>query len=159
MGRLFRQDRLIAWNTIRMTFVGWHDWMIAALMLIAALAIVRAWLADRTWTVAVGAALVAGITAGLGAGRLIATRLAFHAFDGMLAADALRPSIRWRYSVAWHGLGLALLALTTLIGRPSLLVVGVPAYLAGVLVAGLTGGLGMSRRSAAMARQRWRIRA
>lgn len=159
MGRLFRQDRLIAWNTIRMTFVGWHDRVIAALMLIAALVVVRAWFADRAWAVAVWAALVVSISAGVGAGRFVATRLAFHAFDGLFAADALRPPVRRRYFVAWHGVGVALVVLVTLIGRPSLLFVSVPAYLAGVLLAGLTGGFGMSRRIAAMTRPGWRLRA
>lgn len=43
----FRHDRLIAWNTIRATFTGWHDRAIAALMLLAALAVVREWFTDR----------------------------------------------------------------------------------------------------------------
>lgn len=47
MTRLFHQDRLIASNTIRATFAGWHDRAIAALMLVATLAVVRAWFADR----------------------------------------------------------------------------------------------------------------
>lgn len=41
---------------------------------------------------------------------------------------------------SWHSVGLALLAVVTLIARPSPLTISVPAYLAGVLVAGLTGG-------------------
>jgi hypothetical protein len=158
MNRLFRQDRLIAWNTIRATFAGWHDRMIAALMLLAALAIVRAWFADRPRTVAAWVALAAGTMIGIGAGRLVATRLAFHAFDGLLAVDALHTQMRRRYMAAWHGIGLALLAVVTLIARPSLLVVSVPAYLAGAVVAGLTGGFGMPRRIAGTARPGWTLR-
>lgn len=157
--RLFRQDRLIARNELRAAFRGWHDRVIAAMMLLAALAVVRAWFADRPWTVAAWAALVAGTVLGFGARRLIATRLAFHAFDGLLAPDALHPQIRRRYMAAWHGVGLALLALITLVARPSLLVVSVPAYLAGVLVAGLTSGVRMPRRIAGTARPGWAIRA
>ncbi len=79
MNRLFRQDRLIASNKIRATFAGWHDRAIAALMLLAALAVVRAWFADRPSTVAAWTALAAGTVIGIGAGRLVAARLAFHA--------------------------------------------------------------------------------
>lgn len=159
MNRLFRQDRLIASNTIRAKFAGWHDRVIAALMLLSALTVVRAWFADRPWTVAGWTALAAGTVIGIGAGRLVATRLAFHAFDGVLAADALHPQIRRHYMAAWHAVGLTLLALVTLIARPSLLVISVPAYLAGTLVAGLTGGFRIWKRIAGMTRPGWTIRA
>lgn len=147
MNRLFRHDWVIASTTIRATFAGWHDRVIAALMLVVALAAVGAWFADRPWTDAAWAALAAGVMIGIGAGRLVTTRLAFHAFDGLLAADALHPASRRRYIAGWHGVGLALMAAVTLIARPSLLIVGVPAYLAGVLLAGLTGGFRMPKRS------------
>lgn len=158
MNRLLRQDRRIAWNTIRAMFTGWHDRGIAALILLAALAVVHAWFADRSWTVAVWAALVAGTIIGIGAGRLIATRLAFQAFDGLLTADALHPQLRRCYMAAWHGVGLALLVALTLIASPSLLVVSVPGYLGGAIVAGLTGGLGMSSRIGGLTRLGWTIR-
>lgn len=159
MSRLFRHDRLLARNELRAAFTGWHDWGIAALMLLAALAVVPAWFADRSWTVAAWAALAAGTVLGIGAGRLVGTRLAFHAFDGLLASDALHRQKRQRYMAAWHGVGLALLAVVTLIARPSLLVVSVPAYLAGVMVAGLTSGVRLPRRIAGTTRPRWAIRA
>ncbi|WP_188053183.1 hypothetical protein [Sphingosinithalassobacter sp. CS137] len=159
MNRLVRQDRLIALNTIRATFAGWHDRAIAALMLLAALAVAHAWFADRPWRVAAWTALGAGTLIGTGAGRLVEGRLAFHAFDGLLAADALHPQTRRRYMTAWHGVGLTLLAVTTLVVRPSLLVVSVPAYLAGVLIAGLTGGVRMPKRIVGMARPGRTLRA
>lgn len=159
MNRLFRQDRLVALNTIRATFAGWHDRAIAALMVLAALAVAHAWFADRPWRVAALTALGVGTLIGTGAGRLVGGRLAFHAFDGLLAADALHPQTRRRYLTAWHGVGLTLLALSTLIVRPSLLVVSVPAYLAGVVVAGLTGGVRMPKRIVGMARPGWTLRA
>lgn len=159
MNRLFRQDRLIASNTIRVTFAGWHDRVIAAFMVLAALAVAHGWFTDRPWRVAAWTALGAGTLIGIGAGRLVGGRLAFHAFDGLLAADALHPQMRRRYMAAWHGIGLALLAVATLIMRPSLLVVSVPAYLAGVLIAGLTGGVRMPKRIAGMARPGWTLRA
>lgn len=158
MSRLFRQDRLIASNTIRATFAGWHDRVIAALMLVAALAVVRAWFSDHPWMIAAWTALGAGTLIGIGAGRLVTARLAFHAFDGLLAADALHPQARRRYMTAWHCVGLALLAVATLIVRPSLLVVSMPAYLVGALIAGLTGGFGIPKRIAGT-RPGWTLRA
>lgn len=159
MNRLFHQDRLIASNTIRATFASWHDRAIAAIMLVAALAVVRSWFADRPWTIAAWAALVAGTMIGIGTGRLVATRLAFHAFDGVLAADALRAQTRRRYMTAWHCVGIAMLVALTLIARPSLLVVSLPAYLAGALIAGLTGGFVMPKRIAGTTRSGWTLRA
>lgn len=96
---------------------------------------------------------------GIGAGRLIATRLAFHAFVGLLAADALHAHTRRHYVATWHGIGLTLLVALTLIARPSLLVVSLPAYLAGPLVAGLTGGVRMPKRIAGKARPGSNLRA
>jgi hypothetical protein len=159
MNRLFRQDRLIASNTIRATFAGWHDRAIAAFMLLVVLAVAHAWFADRPWRVAAWTALGVGTLIGTGAGRLVGGRLAFHAFDGLLAADALHLQTRRRYMTAWHGVGLALLAVATLIVRPSLLVVSVPAYIAGVLIAGLTGSVRMPKRIVGMARPGWTLRA
>lgn len=159
MGRLFRQDRLTGWNELRATFPGWHDRAMAALLLVAVLALIRWWFADRPWTVAAWTALAAGTIIGLGAGRLVATRLAFHAFDGLLAEDALQPQARRRYILAWHGVGLALLAALTLIARPSLLIVSAPAYLAGAIVAGLANGVRMPGRIGGTTRPGWTIRA
>jgi hypothetical protein len=156
---LFRHDWLIVWNTTRATLAGWHDRVIAALMLLVALAVVRAWFADRPWTVASWATLAAGTMIGITAGRVVAARLAFHAFDGLLAADALHPELRRRYMAAWHGVGLALLVVVALVARPSLLIVSVPAYTAGVLLAGLTSGLRLPRRIAVETRPGWTIRA
>lgn len=159
MNRLFRQDRLIASNTIRATFAGWHDRAITAFMLLVVLAVAHAWFTDRPWRVAAWTALGAGTLIGIGAGRFVGARLAFHAFDGLLAADALHPQMRKRYMAAWHGIGMALLAVVSLIVRPSLLVVSVPAYLAGVLIAGLTGDVRMPKRIVGLARPGWTLRA
>lgn len=159
MNRLFRHDRLIAWNATRATFARWHDRVIAATMLLAALAIVCAWFADRPWQIAAWAALAIGVTAGIGAGRLVGARLSFHASDGVLAADALHPAARRRYLAAWHGVALALLALVTLIARPSLVIVSLPAYSAGVLLARVASGFEMPRRFAGSTRPRWTLQA
>ena len=156
--RLFRHDRLIVWNTARATFARWHDRAIAAAMLVALLAIVRAGLADLAWAKAAWVTAAAGTAIGIGAGRLITSRLAFHAFDGLLAADALQPPMRWRYMAAWHGIALALLLAVILIARPALLAVGVPAYLAGALAARLTAGLRLSTGIMGTTRPGWTIR-
>lgn len=156
--RLFRHDAYIAINTIQATFAGWHDRLIAATMLVAALAVVRSGLADQPWTIAALAALAAGIVVGMGAGRLAAARLAFHGFDGLLAADALKPSTRRRYMVAWHGIGMAMLVTMMLVARPSLLIVALPAYLAGAVLAHITAGLTMSGAVTGRMRPVWTIR-
>lgn len=156
--RLFRHDACIAINTMRATFAGWHDRLIAATMLLAALAVVRSGLADQPWTIAAWATLAAGVVVGMGAGRLVAARLAFHGFDGLLAADALKSSTRWRYMVAWHGIGMAMLMAVMLIARPSLLIVAVPAYLAGATVAYVTAGLAIPGAVTGAIRPVWTIR-
>lgn len=158
-GRLFRHDRLILSNTVRATFVGWHDRVIAVLVLLVVLTAINAWFVDRPWRIAAWVAVAAGMMIGIGAGRLSKARLAFHAFDGLLAADALHPPTRRRYLTAWCGIGLALLVVTSLIARPSLLVVSVPAYLAGVLVAELTGGVRTPKLIVGTVRPGWTLRA
>lgn len=143
---------------IRATFASWHDRAIAAFMLLAALTILRAWFVEHSWEVAAWVTLAVGTIIGIGAGRLVETRLAFHAFDGLFPGDALNPQIRRRYMAAWHGIGLALLSVVLLIARPSLLVVSVGAYLTGVLVVGLTGRFGMPKRIVGTIRPGWTVR-
>lgn len=145
-------------HTVRATFTAWHDRVIAGLMLIAALVAVHAGFADRPWTIAAWAALIAGAMIGIGVGCLIATRLAFHAFDGLLAADALHKPTRQRYMAAWHGIGLGLLVALTLIARPSLMVVSLPAYLVGAVIAELTGGFVIPKHITGTIRPGWTLR-
>lgn len=142
--RLFRYDRRIAINTARATFSGWHDRLIAATILLFALAAARSWLLDRAWPIAAWTAFGAGVLIGLTVGRLIAVRLAFHAFDGPLAADALRPALRRRYLIAWCVIGLTLLAIFTVIARPSLLIGSLSGYLIGVLAGYVTGNFSIA---------------
>ena len=77
MSRLFRHDRLIVWNTIRATFVGWHDRVIAALMMLAALAAVHMGFADHPWTIAAWSALAAGVMIGVVIARVVAAYAAW----------------------------------------------------------------------------------
>ena len=143
--RLFRYDRRIALNATRATFSDWHDRLIAATMLLFALAAARSWLLDHAWRVAAWAALGAGVLIGLTAGRQITTRLAFHGYDGPLAADALCPATRRHYLIAWHAIGLTLVVITTVIASPTLSIASLPGYLIGALVAHETAGISLAR--------------
>jgi len=156
--RLFRHDCRITINTARATFAGWYDRLIAAVLLLAALATIRVWFVDRPWHGAAWVACGAAFILGSGAQRLVTARLAFHGFDGLLATDALHPPTRRQYIAAWHSIGLALLTMIALVARPSLLIVGVPGYLAGALAARLMNGFRMPGTMASMTRPRWVIR-
>lgn len=145
--RLFAYDRRIVVNTVRATLAPWQDRLTAVIGLLIGILGVRASLVDRplreaTWAVVAAAGMV-GVTAG----RLIASRLAFHAFDGVLAVDALRVPTRQRYMCAWSAIALAALAIVTLVARPSLMLVSLPAYVAGALVGGGMLGFGVSERA------------
>ena len=146
--RLFRHDRQIAINTTRANLMRWNDRLIVGAALLVALAMVRAWSGDQPWRIAAWAAFGVGVAAGVGASRLLAARIAFHSFDGLLAADAVQPSLSRRYSVAWHAMGITSMAAATLFARPSLLIISVPAYIAGVLVAAGAGRLPLQRLAA-----------
>lgn len=146
--RLFRHDGRIAINTIRAAFAGWNDRLVAVAVLIVTLAMIKSWLAERPWTIAAWSAVGAGLLLGTSAERLVAKRLAFHGFDGLLAVDALRPATRRRYIAAWHGIALALLATVLLVVAPSLLIVGCASYLAGTLLAALMSGVTVPKRLA-----------
>ncbi len=141
--RLFRHDRLIAVNAARASFAGWNDRLMLVAALCIALATLRSWFGNQAWSVAAWVALGAGIGIGLWAGRLVAARIAFHRADGVLAADALQPALCRRYALAWHGIGLLTLAGVTVVARPSLLVIIVPAYITGALVGSASGRLAL----------------
>ena len=146
--RLFRHDREIAINTVKANFTGWNDRLIAGAMLFLAMAFARGWAGDQSWKVAAWAACMVGVGAGTWASRLLAARIAFHRFDGLLAADAVQRAPCRHYLLAWHGIATATLATVTLITRPYLLIISVPAYVAGALLAGVTGRLATRRMSA-----------
>ena len=156
--RLIRHDRDIAVNTMRATFSGWHDRLIAGTMLLAGLAGLQAWAADRQWRDVAMVATGASVMCGVGAGRWLATRLAFHTSDGLFAADALHRPTRRRYVATWHAIGVALMALVTLVTKPSLLFVSVPAFLIGAVVAGMSGCFGLPSRLVSATRARWTLR-
>ncbi len=148
--RLFRYDLAIARNATRATFASWHDRLIAATLLLFALAFVHGWLAERPWRVAAWVGAGATVLIGTTIGRSIATRLAFYASDGPLAALALHRGTRWRYVLAWHAVALSMVTIVILIIRPSLAIV-LPAYLIGVLVGLVPGHVGLPNGSTAIA--------
>lgn len=156
--RLFRHDGIIAVNTMRSAFAGWWDRLIAAALLVVMVVTLRGWFSDLAWTVAVWAACGGTAILGCGAQRLISARLSFHGFDGLLAADALNPAVRRRYGAAWHGVALTALATVVLIARPSLLIVAIPGYLAGVVVARLVGGVRTPHLGRGGRRTTWLVR-
>lgn len=149
--RLFRHDLRIAINTARANFARWNDRLVAGAALCVALAVMHGWAANQPGGTAAWAACGVGIVAGVGASRLLAARIEFQAFDGLLAADAVQPSLRRHYSLAWHAIGIATLAVVTLIARPSLLFISAPAYIFGALMAGGVSRLSVQRMAAGRA--------
>ncbi|TGX54170.1 hypothetical protein E5A73_08615 [Sphingomonas gei] len=156
--RLFHHDWRIAVNSARATFAGWQDRLIAGTMLLIAMTVVRSWFTDPPWRIAAWVALGAGIVVGMVAGRLVAARLRFHGSDGLLAAEALQSLTRRRYMAASHGAGIAVLAATTLIARPSLLIISAPAYLAGAFAVHMITNLARPVPAIRKARPGWTVR-
>lgn len=148
MTRLFRHDRQIACNLLRATFATWPDRAAVAFVMLTGAAALHAWFVDRSWQAGAWAALALGLLCGIGTGRGVAARLAFHASDGVLAADALDPLARRRYAAAWLAVTLGLLAVLMLIARPALVGIGLAGGLAGGLVAGAVGGVPIRLRAA-----------
>lgn len=135
-------------NATGATFAAWRDRWLAATLALFALASTRSWALDQSWRVAAWAGLGAGIVIGVTAGRLIAARLAFHGADGVLAAEALRPSARRRYRAAWHLVALTAVTIVTLVARPTLTIVAIPGYLLGALAGHCVAGLAFARLTA-----------
>lgn len=149
--RLFRHDRAIAVNSLRANFSRWHDRLTALGILAAGLAVAHSWSIDQAWATAAWAAALAAGAAGLGTGHLLAVRLAFHRSDGVLAADALQPARARPFRFAWHASALTGIAAITLIARPALVLVSIPAYVAGAALAEVTSRLTLPRARARLA--------
>lgn len=156
--RLFGHDRKIVINLARANLTGWHDILLAGAVLVVILAVARSWLGDQPWRIAAWAAFGVGAGAGMGVRRLLAARIAFHSYDGLLAADAMQPSLRRRYMVAWHGIAIVILTAVTLLARPSLIVISALAYLLGVFLGALVSRLAVERAAFGKATTGWNVR-
>lgn len=143
--RLFRCDLQNALNSSRIVFAHWSDRLSGAALLAIGLWAARSWLAARPSAIAAVAVCGAGVVAGAVAGRALAARLAFHGFDGVLAADALRIGKGRRYLAAWLAIGLAAVLAIALIVRPPLSGEAVAGYLGGAFAGQLTANLAWRR--------------
>lgn len=157
--RLLRFDGRISINRLRAAFASWSDRLMAGTVLLIALAGARTWFAGLPESIARWAVVAIGFVLGIAVGRAARARLTFHAFDGVLGADALDPRLRRQYLAAWHSITIVILSAIALLVRAPLLIVMIPAYAAGALLAGLTGGVGLPLRSAGRARWDWGLRA
>lgn len=142
-GRLFRCEYLMVVNATRATISRWHDRLIVVTMLLVSLAVLRSWFTDRPWMLAAWVGFGGSFLVGIALERLIAARLAFHASEGLLAADALQRTTSWRFTVAWLAIGLVAMTVATFVARPSLLVVSLPGYLIGAFVSQIIGALSL----------------
>lgn len=131
---LFRYDATIVRNEAHAAFPAWTDRLLGLAMLAVALAVPRVALGDRPFIVAAGAVGALALLTGAMTARLIGRRLSFHAYDGVLAADALVPATRRHYGLACHAVALAITALAALIARPALFALAIAGYLAGALL-------------------------
>ncbi|MEG3145140.1 hypothetical protein U1839_10815 [Sphingomonas sp. RT2P30] len=131
---LFRYDATIIRNEAHAAFPNWTDRLLGLVLLVVALAVARAALGDRAFIVAAVAVATLAFLVGAATARLIERRLAFHAYDGVLAADALIPASRRHYALAGHAVALAGTALATLVARPTLLAIAIAGYLVGATI-------------------------
>ncbi len=151
---LFRYDATIIRNEANAAFPRWTDRLLGLALLAIALAMARAALEDRAFIVAASAVATLALLTGAATARLIERRLAFHAYDGVLAADALIPTTRRHYALACHAIALAGTALVALAARPPLFAVAMAGYLAGAMVGHLARYLGERFATARLVGQR-----
>lgn len=156
--RLFRYDRRIAINIVRANVAGWRDRLFVGAALVLMLVIARSWLGGHSWKIAAWTAFGVNAAAGMGVARALAARIAFHSTDGLLAADAMKSLPRQNYMVAWHGVAITISTLVVLIARPSLIVISVPAYLAGALLGAVAARVAVKWPAFSTAAIPWAIR-
>jgi hypothetical protein len=149
---LLRHDGTIVINEMRSVFSSWTDRLLAIAILPIALVAIHRSLAHRPFVVAASVVSALAVIVGGGAARLIHHRLEFHAYDGVLAIDAMAPRSRRHYRAACHVLALSGLCVAVLVARPGLVAFGVAGYLAGttisLLATRLTVQQGILRRFA-----------
>lgn len=133
-GNLFRYDLRIGANAVKRAVARWHDKVIALAVAIISIAALRSWFRPLEWQTAAWIAVGLGLLVGIGSGAAIRARLAYHSADGPLAAEALGSGSRRRYAATCHLGVLALLALASMLVRPSLLACIAGGYVAGAAV-------------------------
>ena len=143
---------------MRATFARWSDQLLAVFLLVVALAGARAWIATQPQGVARWLGLAVGFLVGLAAAGGVSARVAYQQSDGLLAADALHLRPRLRYVAAGQMLGLILLTLATLIVEPPLILMTIPGYAGGTLVATLMRALDATRLGSSRWRADWTIK-
>lgn len=128
---LLRHDATIVVNAARATFSSWTDRALAIFMVTIALFGLPASLAHQPFVPSASIVTAVAAMIGAGTGRLIRRRLDFHAYDGVLAADALAGSARRSYALFVHLLSSCVLAIGLLVARPGLVAFAAAGYLLG----------------------------
>lgn len=134
-GKLFRYDLRISANAVKRAITRWHDKAIAAAVLLIFIAALRSWFRPLEWQTAAWIAVGLGLLVGIGSGGAIRARLESHSADGPLAAEALSTGSRRRHAMTCHLAALALLAIVSILVRPSLLAFTSGGYFAGAVIA------------------------
>jgi len=155
--RLLIFDGRLSINLARATFARWHDRILAVVMFIAGIAAIRSWCATQPRELAAWTALAVGVIIGSAGQRLISERLNFHGSDGVLAVDALSPPTRRRYATVCHVAGIAAFGAIVMVTEPSLVILGIAGYSAGVLATWLMSRLKLSSACSMKMRSAWPI--
>jgi hypothetical protein len=129
--RLLRHDGMIVANEVRSVLSSWTDRLIALAVIVIALVALHSSLSDRPFILAAVAVAALAAVTGAGAARVIQRRLDFHAYDGVLAVDALAQREQRRYALAMHGAACAIMAICALVGRPATMILALIGYLVG----------------------------
>ncbi len=128
---LLRHDGMIVANEMRAALSSWSDWLIALVVVVSALAAARSALSPRPFLFAATAIAALATAVGARAAWMIEGRLAFHAEDGVLAADAWAEPVRWHYALSVHAWVCVVVTICALIGRPTAAVLAPIGYLIG----------------------------
>jgi hypothetical protein len=145
VGKLFEHDAMIVVKEVRLAFSAWTDRLLAAVLLVGGLDGIHQALAPQPMlTAALEVSAVAAVI-GIAVARLVHGRLAFQAYDGVLAIEALCSRSRWRYSISCHALAAAATGVVVLAARPDVIAFALPAFLAGATAGTLVGLLGLGR--------------
>ncbi|HSI16359.1 MAG TPA: hypothetical protein VK980_01215 [Sphingomonas sp.] len=122
---------MIVANELRSVLASWTDRLIALAVVLIALFALRSSLSDRPFVFAAVAVAALAAVIGAGAARVIQRRLDFHAYDGVVAVDALTRGEHRLYTLSIHGAVCGIMALCVLAGRPATVGLALIGYLVG----------------------------